>query len=833
MERYLELLQKITAPLSFALSDGGKHLPLIKDLGKTMRILAERMAREMPPLSLPAPGRENDLPGKKLIAPFSALFVDFERLPLEQKESQIKKALLLVKELEQALTATSSPPPAAGPGPAPAPGVTSPAGQDEAGICREKLSRPALAVRGVGTKTALLLEKKGLATVEDLLYFLPRRYEDRRHPVTIPGARVGARETITGTVALAETRYYGRRPVFEVTLEDEGGLLKAKWFKGNPTYLRGLFQKGAHVILTGEVSQYLQNKEMVHPDFEILDKESDNLLHFKRIVPIYSETEGLYQKNLRRIMKQVLDDYAASVLSPIPADICRRQELLDIREALQQVHFPGPEQNPDAYNSGQTAAHRRLIFDEFFFFQLAMALKRKGQGLKRGIAFRTGGGASEKFLRSLPFPLTAAQQRVIGEIEGDMARPTPMHRLLQGDVGCGKTVVAMAALATACANGYQAAFMAPTEILAEQHYHTIKKWAADLGIDVLILTGNTNGAEKKDLYGQIGDGRAQIVIGTHALLQEGVSFHKLGLAVIDEQHRFGVLQRAILRGKGAGPDILVMTATPIPRTLAMTVYGDLDVSVIDELPPGHKPVRTKVFYEQQRHKVYEAIRAEINKGHQAFIVYPLVEESASLDMKDATGMAEHLQRDVFPEVKVGLLHGQMKKAEKAEIMAAFGEKRISILVATTVIEVGIDVPCASLMVIEHAERFGLSQLHQLRGRVGRSDIPSACILLTPGAGSQDARKRLRVMEKTQDGFLIAEEDLALRGPGEFMGARQSGLPDFRIANLSRDGKILSEAKSSAFALVEGDPQLEKPEHQLLNEVLRQRWEGRLEMAQTG
>ena len=360
----------------------------------------------------------------------------------------------------------------------------------------------------------------------------------------------------------------------------------------------------------------------------------------------------------------------------------------------------------------------------------------------------------------------------------------------------------------------------------------IKNWAEELEINTVLLTGKKSIAEKKHIYGQIRAGEAQIIIGTHALIQEEVTFHRLGLAIIDEQHRFGVVQRATLREKGGNPDILVMTATPIPRTLAMTVYGDLDVSVIDEMPPGRQIIPTRVFYEQHRGKVYETIRKEIKKAHQVFIVYPLVEESEHLDMKDATGMAEHLQREIFPECRVGLVHGKLKRAEKEEIMAAFHEKKLHILVATTVVEVGIDVPQASLMVIEHAERFGLSQLHQLRGRVGRSDIPSACILLAQGSGSEDSRKRLRIMEKTNDGFLIAEEDLGLRGPGEFMGTRQSGLPDFRIANLLRDGKILSEAKTSAFSLVKEDPLLEKPEHRLLKTVLMRRWEGRLELAQT-
>ena len=828
MDKCLELFDKITGPLSFAAADGGRRLPLIKDLEKTMTILVARLGSEMSRLFSSAGDRPQELAASGIIAEFTAIFKDFDGRSRPQKDRGVEKALVLIQDLKNLLThvapaASCSTIQVAAPRPTPDTCVKSSA---------EKLALPVLAVKGVGEKTAHLLARKGLNTIEDLIYFLPRRYEDRRFPVKISAARVGVRETIAGRVRSAEMHYYGKRPVFEVTIEDGTGLLKAKWFKGNPAYLRGLFKNGSPVVFTGSIGQFQLQKEMLHPDFELLDQETDNLLHFKRIVPIYSETEGLYQKNIRRIMKQVVDEYVPYVLSPIPEKICQRHHLIDIGVAFRQVHFPALDQNVEDYDAGKTAAHRRLIFDEFFFFQLGMELKRNGQILETGTPFKTGGQGVASFYRILPFCLTTAQERVIKEIEADMARAGTMNRLLQGDVGCGKTVVAMAAMITACDNGYQAALMAPTEILAEQHYGNTKKWAERLSLSVVLLTGKMGAAEKKDSYELIREGKAQLIIGTHALIQEGVIFHKLGLAVIDEQHRFGVVQRAALRAKGDHPDILVMTATPIPRTLAMTVYGDLDVSVIDAMPPGHKPIHTKVFFERQRSKVYELIEKEVSRGHQVFIVYPLVEESEHLDMKDATGMADHLQKEIFPHCRIGLIHGKMKRAEKEEIMAAFREKQINILVATTVIEVGIDIPEASLMVIEHAERFGLSQLHQLRGRVGRSEIASSCILLAQGLSSADAGKRLRIMEKTTDGFVIAEEDLALRGPGEFMGVRQSGLPDFRIANLIRDGKILQEAKDSARELVEEDPGLNKPEHRLLKKVLMQRWAGRLELAIT-
>jgi ATP-dependent DNA helicase RecG len=573
---------------------------------------------------------------------------------------------------------------------------------------------------------------------------------------------------------------------------------------------------------------------MVHPDYEILEEEDEeNLLNFKRIVPVYSETEGLHQKYIRKVMYHALENYSRYIASPIPMEICSKRALLNIHEALLAVHFPGNNESPEQFIAMRSEAHRRLIYDEFFFFQLGMALKKSGRILDKGISFYIDGNMLEKFQSSLPFELTGAQKRVIVEIQQDLKAATAMNRLLQGDVGSGKTLVAMTAMITVCENHYQAALMAPTEILAKQHFATISAWAEPIGLHAVLLTGSMTNALRNDVLEQIKSGQANIIIGTHALIQEDVDFKKLGFVVIDEQHRFGVMQRATLRNKGISADVLVMTATPIPRTLAMTVYGDLDVSVIDEMPPGKKPVRTVLMGESKRQAVYAAIRAELSKDHQVFIVYPLVEQSENLDLKDATKMAEHLQKDIFPDCRVGLIHGKMKDKEKDAVMREFLDNKISILVATTVIEVGIDVPRASLMVIEHAERFGLSQLHQLRGRVGRRDIPSSCILLADYKVSADARKRLKVMEKTTDGFALAEEDLAIRGPGDLLGTRQSGLPDFRIASIIRDTRILNEAKEDAFQLAARDPLLEKPEHAVLKEALIARWQGKLDLARTG
>ncbi len=697
-----------------------------------------------------------------------------------------------------------------------------------------KLALPVQYLKGVGPKMAARFAVKKIETVEDLLYFLPRTYEDRREIRKINRLEVGKTQTITGKVTNIEARYYGKKRILEVTVSDNTANLTAKWFKGSISYLQGIFKKGTEVIFTGNVTPNYSGKTMVHPEYEILEEnEEENFLNFKRIVPVYSETEGLHQKYFRKVMNFALENYSRYVASPIPDNICEKRNLLNIHEALLSVHFPGNNELVEQFISARSEAHRRLIYDEFFFFQLGMAIKKNGRILDAGIKFNIENTLFNKFLALLPFDLTAAQKRVINEIQADMARETAMNRLLQGDVGCGKTIVSMAAMITVCENSYQAAIMAPTEILAKQHFENITSWAQQLGLKAVLLTGSMTNSIRSEALIQIKNGEANIIIGTHALIQEDVDFHKLGMVVIDEQHRFGVMQRATLRGKGINADVLVMTATPIPRTLAMTVYGDLDVSVIDEMPPGKKPVRTILMSESKRDKVYQTISAEMAKGHQAFIVYPLVEQSENLDLKDATNMAEHLQRDIFPDYKIGLIHGKMKQKEKDDVMREFLENSIQILVSTTVIEVGIDVPRASLMVIEHAERFGLSQLHQLRGRVGRRDIPSSCILLADHKCSADARKRLKVMEKTNDGFAIAEEDLAIRGPGDFLGTRQSGLPDFRIASIIRDARILNDAKEDAFALAARDPFLEKPEHIILKETLLWKWQGKLDLARTG
>ena len=707
-------------------------------------------------------------------------------------------------------------------------------------ISRKNLEIGVQFIKGIGPKLAALLEKREIRTVEDALYLLPLRYEDRRRLTSISSLRPGQSAVFSGTVMSADTTTTkGGRRVFEVLLSDDSGTIACKWFHANAVWMKRTWKIGRVGVFSGEVNQFGYQHEVHHPDVEwlpeggklqaLLDSDPAN---FGRIVPVYPLTEGIHQKTMRRVMREVVEGFLANIDSVVPVELCPA-EFPPLREALGMVHLPPPEADLDGLNSGTTPAHQALAYDEFLYWELGLALKRHGVLKENGVAFQVTHRYTKELVRLLPFELTAAQRRVLAEIKADMMAPHPMHRLVQGDVGSGKTLVALMAALIAVENDYQVAIMAPTEILAEQHWHTIHRWCARMGLEVTLITAGLKGKAKKEALERVADGTARIVIGTHAVIQEKVEFAKLGLGVIDEQHRFGVLQRGVLKKKGINPDILVMTATPIPRTLAMTLFGDLDLSVIDEMPPGRIPIETKVFFESRRAQLYDMIRKEVGLGRQVYVIYPLVEESEKTDLKAAAQMAEHLQTDIFPSLRVGLLHGRLNPIEKEAVMASFTAREFDILVSTTVIEVGIDVPNATLMVIEHAERFGLSQLHQLRGRVGRGNEKSYCILMTSGKLSEDGEKRLRVMEATGDGFRIAEADLEIRGAGDFLGTRQAGMPDFRVANILRDGSLLEKARRAAFDLLERDPELKQPAHAPLHDELLRRWGKLLELATIG
>ncbi|WP_129125825.1 ATP-dependent DNA helicase RecG [Geomonas oryzae] len=703
----------------------------------------------------------------------------------------------------------------------------------------EELKTPMTAIKGVGPKLADLFAKKGIVTVEDALYLLPHRYEDRRQLKRIAELRPGNSEAFFATVVSAEAQVTkGGRRYFEAIVRDETGSMPLKWFNFQPNFLKKQFTPGRRGIFIGDVHQFGFQREMHHPEVEwagegegieqVMARDPEN---FGRILPVYPLTEGVSQKVMRRIMREAVPRYSRYVKEALPEVLLHRHHLLSLPVALREAHQPDPSAAITEMNSGRSRAHRSLAFDELFFLQLGLAMKKRGVALEDGISFKVTHRYTKELLKLLPFSLTGAQKRVLSEIKEDMMAPHPMHRLVQGDVGCGKTLVALMAALVSVENEYQVAIMAPTELLAEQHYLNIHRFCEQLGISVALLTASIKG--KSDTLDKIASGETRIVVGTHAVIQDKVEFHRLGLGVIDEQHRFGVVQRALLKKKGGNPDILVMTATPIPRTLSMTVFGDLSLSVIDELPPGRTPIETRMVRESRRREVYSLVREEVQKGRQAYVIYPLVEESEKIDLKAAVQMAEHLAQEVFPDLRVAVLHGRMSAAEKEAVMKGFKAGETDILVSTTVIEVGIDVPNATVMVIEHAERFGLSQLHQLRGRVGRGSERSRCILLAGDRLSEDGQKRLEVMVKSSDGFVIAEADLQIRGPGDFLGTRQAGLPELRVADILRDGGVLEQARKEAFALVEHDPELSMPGHERLRGELMLRWGGRLELASIG
>ena len=695
------------------------------------------------------------------------------------------------------------------------------------------LATPLQFVKGIGPQRAKLLGNLGLHTVEDALYYLPARHEDRSQLTPIRRLKPDDVTTISGTIRAISPPPRGRpRVPLSVLLSDGTGFVPCVWF--GQAYLERVFQRGQRLIVHGRAQRFRSGPLQMHvKDYEIVEDEAgetpsdpaDEHLHTGRRVPVYGLTRGLTARPMRRLMKRLVEAHVDGLEDPLPPALRARHRLEPLPEAIRGGHFPKTD---DEF----VAARRRLVYDEFLLLQLGLAIRRHRQGRLPGLAMNPPGALARRLLASLPFALTAAQERVWREIRTDMAEPFPMNRLLQGDVGSGKTIVAGLAILTAVEAGYQTALMAPTEILAEQHVMTLTALLEPLGVPVALLTNAVKGKAREGVLALAAEGALGCVVGTHALVQEVVKFRRLGLAVVDEQHRFGVNQRATLMRKGERPDVLVMTATPIPRTLALTLYGDLEVSVIDQLPPGRKPVVTKARPESARARIYRFLREQVREGRQVYVVYPLVEESELVDLRAATEMADRLQREVFSDLTIGLLHGRMPFAEKDRVMREFKAGAIHVLVSTTVIEVGIDVPNASVMLIEHAERFGLSQLHQLRGRVGRGPWRSYCILLS-GAASEDARQRLDAMTATNDGFKIAEADLALRGPGDFFGTRQSGLPEFRVADLLRDAAALEAARRDAVALIRDDPQLRAPEHRALRGALLHRWRGKIDLAGVG
>jgi ATP-dependent DNA helicase RecG len=679
----------------------------------------------------------------------------------------------------------------------------------------EVLQTPLQYLKGVGPRKAADFKRAGLHTIEDLLYRFPLRYEDRSRLRPIATLREGEKASISGEIVqcgLRSTRRPGVR-IFEALVRDASGSVRVAWF--NSSYLSDQLRPRQHLVLFGALERNpYAGLQFTNPDFELIDEDEAATLHTGRIVPVYERARSITPKMQRRLVAEALDRLPPELDDPLPESVRVRRDLPGRIAALRLTHFPDADAPLDLLNAYRTPAQQRLIFEEFFRFQVGMLLrKRAADAERKPFVTRVDDRTREALRAVLPFHLTPGQRAALKEIGEDMQRPQPMNRLLQGDVGAGKTIVAVLAAVLAMENGQQVAFMAPTEILAEQHFATISRLLHGSRYRVGLLTGQSGAADRRILRKALAAGELHLVVGTHALVQTAVRFHALGLVVIDEQHRFGVLQRATLREKALSPDMLVMTATPIPRTLALTTYGDLDVSSIRDLPPGRIPVRTAAKPESRRADVYAFLRAELQAGRQAYVVYPIIEESEKTDLKAATEMADHLAHDVLPEFRVALLHGRMKQDIKDRVMRAFASGEIQVLVSTTVIEVGIDVANASVMVVEHAERFGLSQLHQLRGRVGRGTHPSSCVLVYQYPVSDQARERLKVMTETTDGFVIAEKDLELRGPGDVFGTRQAGAPTLRAGNLLRDHALMEIARRDAAGWLDtdasGSPELDE------------------------
>jgi len=685
-------------------------------------------------------------------------------------------------------------------------------------------------LKGVGPQRREDLARVGLRTVEDLLARFPFRYEDRGRFQPIATVQVGQTVSVCGELINCRVRLT-RRPnfkIFEALVRDDSGSLRIVW--PNQPYLDRALHAHQRVVLFGQVEVWRSHMQLTSPEHEIIDRDDRETIHTGRIVPIYERAGVMTPKLQRRLVYDVIERLPAAIDDPLPAELQAALQLPDRRSALIDAHWPAAGTSIDRLNAFRTPAQVRLIFEEFFLFQLGLAARRRAaRGEAKPFAIRVDDRIRRVARGVLPFRLTAGQKGALKEIVDDMQRPAEMNRLLQGDVGSGKTIVALLAAVVAMENGLQAALMVPTEILAEQHLANLRELLSATRFEVALLTAAVPMSERRAVLERVARGAVHLLVGTHALMQEDVRFDRLGLAIIDEQHRFGVVQRAALRAKGLRPDVLVMTATPIPRTLALTVYGDLDVSAIRDKPAGRPKVATHVESETRREQVYELVRQELERGRQAYVVYPLVDESEKVDLKAATAMADHLAHEVFPAFRVGLVHGRLTAEARDRVMRRFARGEVELLVATTVVEVGIDVPNASIMVVEHAERFGLSQLHQLRGRVGRDRHPSRCVLLYQPPLSAEGRARLAAMAETDDGFVIAERDLELRGPGDLSGTRQSGMPTLRVGDLRRDHALMHQAWREAGRWIDR----EDAAAEALRAVVRETWEGRFGLMGVG
>jgi ATP-dependent DNA helicase RecG len=690
------------------------------------------------------------------------------------------------------------------------------------------LSTPLQFLKGVGPRKAADLKRAGLLTVEDLFYRLPFRYEDRSRMQPIASLRPGFKAAVLGEIKsarLAVTRRRGFK-IFNAVIGDASGAIHCTWM--NQPFLADILQPHLPVVIFGDVKLDSTGLHFLNPEYELVTDDISGV-HTGRIVPFYEKTGSVTPNMQRKLVRYAIDQLAPELPDILPPDLRARLHLVPRRTAIEESHFPPNDASVDHLNAFRTPAQRRMIFEEFFLFQIGHAWRRHVSSVElKPFVPTVDDRIRAAAAKILPFKLTPGQRQAVKEIVDDMRQPEPMHRLLQGDVGAGKTIVALLAALVAMENGLQVAFMAPTEILAGQHFGNVARLLSQSRFRVDLLTGSTPGLQKHTLHAHIERGTTNLIVGTHALVQETIRFQKLGLVIIDEQHRFGVAQRAALRAKGLRPDVLLMTATPIPRTLALTDYSELDVSKITDLPPGRTPVQTWVKPESRRDEIYQLVRDELDRGRQAYVIYPLVEESEKVDLKSATEMADHLQAEVFPSYRVALLHGRMKPDAKDRIMHAFAAGQIHILVSTTVVEVGVDVPNASVMLVEHAERFGLSQLHQLRGRVGRGPWQSHCVLLYQSPWTDEARERLKALASTSDGFAIAERDLELRGPGDVFGTRQSGLPRLRTGDLVRDREIMEEAHGEARrSVTEGGLNAE------LLQFVQQRWQQQFGLIEVG